>query len=93
MIVALLAGVGALVLANCDFPADPEGTLDGVQGGVLRVGLVHSPPWVDTDGSEFGGVEVELIRDFADELGAEIEWTEGTESELIAGSPPWPRSR
>lgn len=75
----------ALLLASCDFPADPEGTLDRVSGGTLRVGVIHDPPWVELrPGREPQGVEPELVRSFAATLDAEIEWVEGTESDLAA---------
>jgi polar amino acid transport system substrate-binding protein len=75
----------ALALAGCEFPADPEGTLERVRGGTLRVGVVHDPPWADTGGGgEPQGVEPELIRRFAESLDAEVEWHEGTESSLAA---------
>ena len=75
----LLAGV---FLAGCQYPRDPEGTLDRVEGGTLRVGVIEDPPWVKLGGEEPEGVEPELVREFAAELDAEIEWVEGTESDL-----------
>jgi polar amino acid transport system substrate-binding protein len=68
---------------GCDFPADPEGTLDRVSGGTLRVGVIHDPPWVVlAPGEEPAGVEPDLVRRFADTIDAEVDWVEGTESEL-----------
>lgn len=79
---AAFAALLALVAAGCEFPRDVEGTLDRVEGGTMRVGVVHNPPWVDLSGAEPTGVEPRLIRRFAATLDAEIEWVEGTESEL-----------
>jgi polar amino acid transport system substrate-binding protein len=76
---ALLAGL----LGGCDFPRDPEGTLDRVRGGVLRVGVTPADPWVQLDAGEPAGVEVELVTRFADSLGARVEWVEGSESDLM----------
>lgn len=72
------------VLSGCQFPRDPEGTLDRVSGGVLRVGVTPADPWVRlaADGPPTG-VEVELVRRFADTLGARVEWVEGSESDLM----------
>jgi polar amino acid transport system substrate-binding protein len=70
--------------ASCQYPRDPENTLDHVQGGVMRVGVVDNPPWVILGANEPRGVEPELLRQFAAEQDAEIEWVEGPESELVA---------
>jgi polar amino acid transport system substrate-binding protein len=78
---ALLAG---LALAGCQYPRDPEGTLGRVEGGTMRVGVVESDPWVELGGPEPQGVEPELLRQFAEQLDAEIEWVEGGEEELVA---------
>jgi polar amino acid transport system substrate-binding protein len=81
LLVAILAVAG---LAGCQFPRDPEGTLDRVRGGTLRVGVIDNEPWVKlSEGREPAGVEPELVRQFANELDAEIEWVEGPESELV----------
>jgi polar amino acid transport system substrate-binding protein len=86
MRIALAVAVLALAagLASCQYPRDPEDTLDHVEGGTLRAGVIDNPPWVDLSGPEPGGVEPELLREFAAEHDAEIEWVEGTESELMA---------
>ena len=62
-------------------PADPEGTLDRVTGGTMRVGITESDPWTALEGP--AGVEVELVERFAERLDADIEWTEGSEQELF----------
>ena len=64
-------------------PEDPEGTLDRVTGGVMRVGVTESDPWTVLSGDEPAGIEVELVERFAEELDAEIEWTEASEQELF----------
>lgn len=71
------------LLSACDLPRDPEHTLDRVQGGVMRVGLIEHPPWVDRADAEPDGVEVTLIRQFAKELDAEIRWIRGPEADLM----------
>jgi ABC-type amino acid transport substrate-binding protein len=72
-----------VLLAGCQFPADPDGTLDRVEGGVLRLGVTEHDPWVRLEGPRRTGVEVTLAQRFAASLGAELEFTEGAESELI----------
>jgi polar amino acid transport system substrate-binding protein len=75
--------LAAALCAGCQYPRDPEGTLDRVRGGVMRVGVTHVDPWVKLEGGEPAGVEVELLRRFARTLGAEIDWVEGSESDLM----------
>ena len=80
LVVAVLLAVG---VAGCGIPRDPEGTLDRVRGGTLRAGITASEPWTTLEGGRPGGVEVELVERFADELGARVEWVDGSEAELI----------
>ncbi|MFP5283748.1 MAG: transporter substrate-binding domain-containing protein [Actinomycetes bacterium] len=74
-----------LLAAGCGIPADPDGTLDRVRGGVLRVGVSPHEPWtqVPADGEPTGS-EPDLVRRFAAELDAQITWTSGGEEPLIA---------
>jgi polar amino acid transport system substrate-binding protein len=82
--IALAVLAAAIVAAGCQYPRDPDGTLNRVEGGVMRVGVTESDPWVLLDGDEpAGGVEVELARRFARDLGARIEWVQGSEEELV----------
>lgn len=79
-------GAAALCAAlACGLPRDPEGTLERVRGGTLRVGVVHSPPWVTIEhrDADPAGREVELARGLADALGARLEFTVGGETALI----------
>lgn len=79
---AILAAVG--VLSGCQVPQDPDGTLDIVRDGTMRVGVTESDPWVDlADPDDPQGVEPELVRRFAASLSAEIDWIDGSEEELI----------
>lgn len=73
----------ALAASACDLPRDAAGTHDRISGGTLRAGVSEQRPWVDLDGSEPSGVEPELLRELAREMGAEIEWVEGTEAALV----------
>jgi polar amino acid transport system substrate-binding protein len=77
--VALLA----VLVGGCGVPRDPESTLDRVRGGTLRAGITASEPWTTLDDGRPGGVEVELVERFASELGARVEWVDGSEADLI----------
>ena len=91
----LMAGltlVSVLSLCGCGLtiPSDPSGTLDAVRGGVLRAGVSPNAPFVDVTGveeeptgTEPTGTEVEAIEAFADHLDADVEWTIGSEEDLV----------
>ena len=64
-------------------PVDPEGTLDRVEGGTMRVGITASEPWTELTPEGPTGVEVEIVERLAAELDAEIEWVPGSEEELF----------
>jgi polar amino acid transport system substrate-binding protein len=80
--VCLAVTLGACA-GNDSYPRDPEGTLDRVTGGTMRAGVSDHRPWVDLSGERPAGVEVALLERFARELGARVEWFEGSESELM----------
>ena len=80
----LLVALLALLVAGCGIPRDPESTLDRVTDGTLRAGITASEPWTTLEGRRPGGVEVELVERFARELGARVEWVDGSEADLIA---------
>jgi len=72
----------ALGLA-CGLPRDPEGTLERVRGGTLRVGFVVDTPWVTAIGPAAGGVEGAIVAELARGLGARVAWTHGAETPLL----------
>jgi polar amino acid transport system substrate-binding protein len=81
--VPLAVVIFVALLAGCDFPRDPMGTLDRVRGGTLRVGVADHEPWARLEDGEASGAEVELAREFAGELGAEVTFVKGTVPELL----------
>lgn len=78
-----------LLVSGCaiQMPADPLGTLERAENGVLRVGVTENPPWVEVSGGALGsppsGTEPALISEFAAELGSGVEWKFGSEAVLI----------
>lgn len=84
-----LALVGAAALLpilgawGCGLPHDAAGTLERVRGGTLRVGYTVHPPWVMDGGARPTGIEPELVRRWARELDARVEWVQGSEAQLI----------
>jgi polar amino acid transport system substrate-binding protein len=71
------------LVSACGLPRDPEGTLERVRDGTLRVGITDHPPWTILGGKDPAGVEVTLVEDLADRLGADIAWVSGSEAELF----------
>ena len=79
-----LALAGSLALSGCaSIPRDPEGTLDRVNGGELRVGASPSEGLVEVEGGEASGVLVDLVEKFAQEHDAHAVWTVGSEEDLV----------
>jgi polar amino acid transport system substrate-binding protein len=76
--------VVAAALAGCQVPADPDGTLERVRGGTMRVGITTHIPWTEVpDRGAPRGVEVTLVQRFARSLNARVRWREGAEAELV----------
>jgi len=76
--------VGACLLATgCGLPKDASGTVERVRGGVLRVGVIHNPPFVIDTGTAVRGVEGTLADAIAQDLGARIEFRRGPEHVLM----------
>ena len=64
-------------------PRDPKETLQHLQSRPIRVGLVEHPPWIVRTSGEPTGVEVDLVRNFANELGTHPEWHWGGEQQQL----------
>lgn len=82
----VIAALVSIVLAGCGLqvPRDPEGTLERVTGGTLRVAVADNPPFTDVhDSSSPTGSEIDLVKNFADSIGAKVEYTTGGEESLV----------
>lgn len=73
----------AILLMRCNIPRDPDHTLQKVKGDKLMVGITENRPWTDLSSAEPKGVEVNMVEAIAQMLNAEIEWKEGSETELM----------
>ena len=86
-----VTALSALLLAAClsgcgvTVPTDPDGTLDRVRDGELRVGASASGALVVVDGERVDGSLADLVDDFAASVGADVEWTVGSEEQLVDG--------
>ncbi|WP_243841935.1 transporter substrate-binding domain-containing protein [Salinibacterium sp. ZJ77] len=83
MLVLLAALCVALTGCGLQIPADPDGTLDRVSGGTLRVGASPNGEFVRVDDGEVSGSEAELVQAFAESLDARVDWTAGSEEALV----------
>jgi polar amino acid transport system substrate-binding protein len=80
----IAAFVAVVTTLGCDgFPNDPSGSLREAQQNGLRVGVIHAPPWADVRGQQPEGIEIELVRRFAESIGARVEWMQGEERDLM----------
>jgi len=84
---AAAVAAASLLLGGCgvQIPTDPSGTLDAVQGGVLRAGVTPNGEWVRMDENEPTGSEIDALTRFAKSLDADVEWTVGSEQALVRG--------
>lgn len=83
VMLAVFALAGGMVGCGVSMPADPDGTLERVSGGTLRVGATANGKWVSLgQGQEPRGIEPSLVRSFAATIGATPEWVTGSEQEL-----------
>lgn len=82
--VSVLALAGIVFLAGCaSIPRDPDGTLERVTGGELRVGASPAEGLVEIDGGEVSGPLVDIVEGFAEEHDARAVWTVGSEEDLV----------
>jgi ABC-type amino acid transport substrate-binding protein len=86
VLAALLAGMLSLALTACGLtiPTDPDGTLDRVSGGLLRVGASPSAGLIAEDDGRMSGPLAALVGSFASAIDADLEWFTGSEEELVA---------
>lgn len=70
---------------GCDLPRDPRGTLERLGGEDLRVGVTEHEPWTRRANGEAAGIEVDLVREFAGELGTKARFDWGPEQEIFEG--------
>lgn len=72
-----LSGCGASI------PTDPDGTLDRVRDGDLRVGVSIDPGLASEAGGTPDGPVIDLVDEFATSLDADTEWTIASEETLV----------
>lgn len=82
--VLVAVALGALLVPSCGIPRDVEGTLDRVEGGTLRVGVIENEPWTSEGRESPTGIEVEIVKELAGELHARPEWIVGADEEIFA---------
>ncbi|WP_337002626.1 hypothetical protein [Microbacterium sp. LB12] len=80
---ATLALLAALSGCGLSVPLDPDGTLDAVRGGELRIGTSPDGDLVHVTSDQPSGPVVDLVDRFAASLDAEPEWTVASEETLV----------
>lgn len=83
LVVAATMTAAIAMTSGCGIPRDPEGTLDRITGGVLRVGVSPAPGLVQATGGEPGGPLADLVVAFADVRDAEVDWRVDSEEDLV----------
>jgi len=73
----------ALAACNVQIPADPNGTLDEVTNGTLRVGASVEPGLIRESGDELSGPLYRIIEEFSASLRAQTSWTVAGEETLV----------
>lgn len=82
-VLLILAMTVSLVGCGMTVPTDPDGTLQQVSGGDLRVGVSPAEGLADVSTDAPTGPLVDLVDTFADSLDADIEWTIDSEETLV----------
>ena len=84
---AFASVVVAFTMTGCsepNYPRDTEGTMERVQGSVLRVGVSEREPFTEvSDAGEVSGTEADVVEAYAETLDATVEYTTGPESDLV----------
>jgi ABC-type amino acid transport substrate-binding protein len=79
----ILALLATAIVVACNLPRDPEGTLDRVRGGTMRVGAAVDTPWVTDSSGTVGGIEAHIVNELARQLNARVEWHRGPAAVLL----------
>lgn len=82
-VLLILAMTVSLVGCGMTVPTDPDGTLQQVSGGDLRVGVSPAEGLADVSTDAPTGPLVDLVDAFAESLDSEVEWTVGSEETLV----------
>jgi ABC-type amino acid transport substrate-binding protein len=84
LIIQLSLIITIVLLTACGrYPKDTRGTLEEALNDTLKVGVAIHKGWVMVQNGEPRGREVLLVKAFAKELNATIDWFVADESELI----------
>lgn len=82
-VVVAMIGIGSALTACGRYPKDPEGSLKRAKAEKLLVGAINAPPWVVVGENGMTGREVDFVRGFAESLGTRVQWTTGSEEQLM----------
>ncbi len=71
-------------LISCNnYPKDPHESWKNVKSEGLKVGVVDNPPFASAKNDSYGGSEVKMIREFAQQNNLEVKFETGNETDLV----------
>lgn len=75
--------LATLIISSCDhYPKDPENSLEKALNGTLKVGIADSPDRCMYNDGNPQGIEVDLIKGFAQSINAKVEWVPGSQEDI-----------
>lgn len=83
MVKRVAALLALIWLASCGGPRDPARTLQSVDHGVIRVGVIDNPPFALNVEGQVEGVEPAMVRELASQLHSKIVWVPGPAPDLL----------
>ena len=64
-----------LGLTACEnYPKDPLNSFNSLSNRPLKVGVIHSPPYVDVSTPQVTGSEVSLLQEFSSTIDSEVQF-------------------
>ncbi|WP_373058173.1 transporter substrate-binding domain-containing protein [Zunongwangia sp. H14] len=72
-----------VAFAGCTYPQDPHHSFENAKQKSLKVGAVINPPYVTRQNGSYGGEEIEMLKRFAENEHFQIDFEEGSESDLV----------
>lgn len=79
----LIYVVIATLCWSCNYPKDPNHTLDKMKNQTVRVGISESSGLATISEAGPTGVEVELIKGYAQTINSKIEWVKGSQEQIV----------
>lgn len=69
---------------GCGIPKDSRDSLEIARRLSLKVGVTDNPPYSYFDGEKAHGIEVDIVKAFAEKENLEVEYVKGSETYLVS---------